>query len=184
VFWIHASNADRIEQGYREIAERVKIPGRKDPKVNIFRLMARWLQDESKGTWVLVLDNLDDDIVLSSPQTAASRAQSGDKDDKLRRPLSTYLPQSQNGVILITTRTRSVATKLVEPQDLIVVNLMTDMDATTLLKKKLDVPANDGDLRELACLLEYMPLAIVQAATYIQQKGASYSVRQYIEAFQ
>jgi hypothetical protein len=29
-----------------------------------------------------------------------------------------------------------------------------------------------------------MPLAIVQAAAYIQQKGSRYSVRQYIEAFQ
>jgi hypothetical protein len=67
VFWIHASNADRIEQGYREIAERVKIPGRKDPKENIFELVARWLQDESKRMWVLVLDNLDDDAVLSIP---------------------------------------------------------------------------------------------------------------------
>jgi Tetratricopeptide repeat len=184
VFWIHASNSDRIEQGYREIAERVRIPGRKDPKENIFELVARWLRDESQGTWVLVLDNLDDDAVLSFPQAAASRAQSSDRDDQLRRPLSAYLPQSQNGVILITTRTRSVVTKLVEPRDVIVVDPMTDMDATTLLKKKLDVPTDDGDLQELAYILEYMPLAIVQAAAYIQQKGARYGVRQYIEAFQ
>jgi hypothetical protein len=74
--------------------------------------------------------------------------------------------------------------KLVEPRDVIIVDLITDMDAITLLKKKLDVPADDGDLRELTCILEYMPLAIVQAAAYIQQKGARYSVQQYIEAFQ
>jgi hypothetical protein len=29
--------------------------------------VARWLQDESKRMWVLVLDNLDDDAVLSIP---------------------------------------------------------------------------------------------------------------------
>ncbi|ERF69453.1 hypothetical protein EPUS_07857 [Endocarpon pusillum Z07020] len=184
MFWIHASNADRIEQGYREIAERVKIPRRKDPKENIFELVARWLQDESNGTWMLVLDNLDDDAVISIPQAATSKAQAGDREDRLRRPLSAYLPQSQNGAILITTRTRSVATKLVESRDVIVVDPMTDMDAITLLKKKLDVPANDEDLRELTYTLEYIPLAIVQAAAYIQQKGASCSVRQYIEAFQ
>jgi hypothetical protein len=149
VFWIHASNLDRIEQGYREIAERVRIPGRKDPKENIFELTTRWLKDESKGTWVLVLDNLDDDAVLSFPQAA------------LRRPLLAYLPQSQNGVILITMRTRSVARKLVEHQEAIEVDPMTALDAITLLKKKLSVPADDGDLRELAYILEYMPLAIV-----------------------
>jgi hypothetical protein len=48
----------------------VKIPGRKDPKENIFGLVVRWLPDEKKGTWLLVLDNLDDDV-LSLPQMAA-----------------------------------------------------------------------------------------------------------------
>ena len=73
--------------------------------------------------------------------------------------------------------------KLVEPRDVIVVDPMTDMDAITLLKK-LDVPADDGELRELACILEYMPLAIVQATAYIQQKGARYSIRQYVKGLQ
>jgi hypothetical protein len=184
VFWIHASNIDRTEQGYREIAERVKIPGCTDPKQNIFELVARWLRDESKGRWLLVLDNVDDDAVLSTPQTSASMAQVSGGDAQLRRPLSAYLPQSENGAILITTRTRSVATTLVEARDAIVVNPMNDTDAVTLLKKKLEKPTGDGDLQELAQILEYVPLAIVQAAAYIQQKGARYSVRQYIEAFQ
>jgi Tetratricopeptide repeat/NB-ARC domain len=183
VFWIHASNTDRIEQGYRLIAERMKIPGHKDPKENIFELVTRWLQDESKGTWLLVLDNLDDDAVLSTPQAATAKTQSGDGISRLQRPLSAYLPQSQNGVILITTRVRSVATKLIEPRNIILVECMTDKDALTLLKKKLDRPVDDADLRELAHILENMPLAITQAAAYIQQKEARYSVRQYIKAF-
>jgi hypothetical protein len=54
-----------------------------------------------------------------------------------------------------------VTTKLVEPRDVIVIDPMTDMDAITLLKKKLDVSADNSDLRELACILEYMPLTIV-----------------------
>jgi tetratricopeptide (TPR) repeat protein len=175
---------DRIEQGYREIAEQMKIPGRQDPKQNIFELVARWLRDESKGTWLLVLDNLDDNTVLSTPQADALRAQSGNGDGQLRRPLSAYLPQSENGTILITTRTRSVAIKLVEPRDVIPVDPMIDVDAIMLLKNKLDAPADDDDLHELARILEYMPLAIVQAAAYIQQKEARYSVRHYIETFQ
>ena len=102
------------------------IPDRKDPKENIFEIVARWLQDESKGTWLLVLDNLDDDAILSTPQTATSKAQSGDGVGQLLRPSSAYLPQSQNGATLITTRTWSVATKLVEPRDIISVEPMTD----------------------------------------------------------
>jgi tetratricopeptide (TPR) repeat protein len=183
VFWIHASNVDRVRQGYREIAERAQIPGREDPKGNILDLVARWLRNETKGPWLLVLDNLDNDAVLSAPDAAASRAQSSDTDGSLQRPWSAYLPQSEHGAILITTRTRSVATKLVEPRDIIPVEPMTDQDAVTLLKKKLDQPADGVDLEELASTLEYMPLAIVQAAAYIQLKGARYSVRQYVNAF-
>ena len=61
---------------------------------------------------------------------------------------------------------------------------MTDPDAIKLLQKKLDGVRDEHDLKELASILEYMPLAIVQAAAYIQEKGARYSVRQYIKAFQ
>jgi len=133
VFWIHASNIDRIKQGYREIAERVKIPGREDPKANILDLVAKWLQDESKGTWLLVLDNLDDDTVLSTPQAPTSRVRSTDNEGQLQRRLLAYLPQIQNGTILITTRTRSVALKLVERQDIIPIDPMINTDALILL---------------------------------------------------
>jgi hypothetical protein len=40
--------------------------------------------------------------------------------------------KSENRAILITTRMKSVATKLVEPRDMIVVNPMTDRDAIAL----------------------------------------------------
>ncbi|KAJ5922979.1 hypothetical protein N7516_010682 [Penicillium verrucosum] len=32
VFWIHASNTARLEQGYQQIAVVAEIPGRDDPK--------------------------------------------------------------------------------------------------------------------------------------------------------
>jgi tetratricopeptide (TPR) repeat protein len=152
----------------------MKVPGRDDAKVNIFELVTRWLQDESHGIWLLVLDNLDDiSIVSKSPEATPKRTF-----------LLSYLPQSANGTILVTTRTSSVAVNIVEARDMIAVSPMTNVDATILLKKKLDKPADDHDLEELARVLEYMPLAIVQAAAYIRQRGARCSVRQYIERFQ
>jgi len=49
VFWVHASNAARFEQSFREIADRVKITGRKDPQANIFKLVYNWLQDQKRS---------------------------------------------------------------------------------------------------------------------------------------
>lgn len=59
VFWVHASNAARLGQGYRDIANRAKMFGRQDPKVNIFQLVHDWLCG-SRQRWLLVLDNVDD----------------------------------------------------------------------------------------------------------------------------
>ena len=63
------------------------------------------------------------------------------------------------------------------------------MDASNvveLLDKKLESTGqrNDKDFLELAAALELMPLAIIQAASYISQLPPRYSVRQYIEEIQ
>ncbi|CEJ62482.1 hypothetical protein PMG11_10979 [Penicillium brasilianum] len=39
VFWVHASDVVRYEEGLRDIAERVKIPRRHNPTANIFQLV-------------------------------------------------------------------------------------------------------------------------------------------------
>ena len=39
VFWVYASNAARFEQSYRDIADCVKISGRRNPRANIFKLV-------------------------------------------------------------------------------------------------------------------------------------------------
>ena len=59
VFWVHASNAARFEQGYRDIADVVKIAGREDPKAHIFKLVHDWLRG-CEGKWLMILDNVDD----------------------------------------------------------------------------------------------------------------------------
>lgn len=57
-----------------------------------------------------------------------------------------YLPQSQNGIILIIIQTRNMTIKLVELWNVIVIDPMTDIDIIIFLKKKLNISANDNDL--------------------------------------
>lgn len=137
-----------------------------------------------------MLDNADDDVVLSVPQVSASttavNGQSSQQSSPLKRPLSAYLPQSANRAVLVTARTTTVASKLVEPHDVIVVEPMAKIDAVTLLQKKLEAVRGKNDLEnleDLASVLEDMPLALVQAAAYIHQKGLKYSVQHYVAEF-
>ncbi|CZR51282.1 related to kinesin light chain [Phialocephala subalpina] len=175
VFWVHASNAARFEQSYGEIADHVKIPGRKNSKADIFKLVHDWLRDERNGKWFLVLDNADDARWLLETHMSHERS---------ARPLWEYLPQSQHGSVLVTTRSRSVALKLVEERDIVAVEPMDEAHAVALFERKLSTKSDREYIVELVAALEFMPLAVVQAAAYINQRTPRCSVRQYIEKFQ
>ncbi|KAJ5152972.1 kinesin [Penicillium canariense] len=189
VFWVHASNTARLGQSYQDIADRAKIPGRHDPRANIPKLVMDWLQEGNKK-WVLVLDNVDDKQVLYEPLQ-------GQPEDQLRpnnqrsiiQPLLAVLRDSPNGLTVITTRSKSVALKLVDNRDILLVEPMTEPQAVALIRKKLqpnheDAEKSREDVINLAEALEYMPLAIVQATAYINRRAPRCSVPQYLEKFQ
>ena len=98
MLWAHASNTSRLEQSFREIAEIVKVRGRKEQQADIFKLVHDWLRDERNGRWLLVVDNADDAGVLSAPADNSQNSQTNgvaSTDNgglKLHHHLSTYLP--------------------------------------------------------------------------------------------
>jgi tetratricopeptide (TPR) repeat protein len=71
----------------------------------------------------------------------------------------------------------------VEHRDIIPVEAMDASHAISLFEKKLGEQANREDMIQLSTALEFMPLAIVQAASYIKQREPRQSVRQYLERF-
>ncbi|KAH7305369.1 P-loop containing nucleoside triphosphate hydrolase protein [Rhexocercosporidium sp. MPI-PUGE-AT-0058] len=188
VFWVYASNAARFEQSFRDIADRVKIPGRQNPTANIFQLVHDWLCDERKGKWVLILDNVDDAGFLVEARRTGQDGQTSGIESGDPRSLVSYLPQCPHGSILITTRSEDEALKLVEPRDIITVEPMSIQDALVLFENKLggdDSGSDDVNVAaELLVALELMPLAIVQAAAYILRRKPRYSVREYFQDFQ
>ncbi|KAL3455044.1 P-loop containing nucleoside triphosphate hydrolase protein [Aspergillus heterothallicus] len=183
VFWVHASDKARFEQSFRDIADQLKIPGRQHPKANIFRLVENWLRDEKKGKWICILDNADNDKFLCSLLPAEKGALSSELSNTLSKPLLEYIPRSRNGFTIITSRSREVALKMVKHTNLIQVNPMERSEALELLQKTLDQPGESQESQQLVEELEYMPLAIVQAASYIQERGSRYSVLQYLRDF-
>ncbi|OSS43475.1 hypothetical protein B5807_11954 [Epicoccum nigrum] len=172
VLWVYASNAARFEQSFRDIADSVKLAGRHDPQANIFKLVHDWLRG-CKHRWLLVLDNVDDARFLvnrpaADPKTGA-------------RPLREYLPRCNRGSVIVTTRNTEAALELVnDHNDVIAVKPMDRPGALTLLERKLKALGNSSKTVELVAVLEYMPLAIVQAAAYISSRLPRYSVAKYL----
>jgi hypothetical protein len=83
----------------------------------------------------------------------------------------------------VTTRSKGVALRIVEENDIIMVDPMNKIHAEALFEKKVRRQANQEDTTELMEALEYMPLAIVQAAAYIKQMAPYSSVKQYLKEF-
>jgi hypothetical protein len=166
VIWIPATNMESLHQAYQDVARQLKIPGSDEDKADAKKLVQAYLSKESVGRWLLVFDNADDVnmwINLSGTGPGSGR-------------LIDYLPRSEQGCIVFTTRDRKTAVKLAH-QNVVEVPEMDEDVAIQLLQKCLvnpDLVNNRPDttalLKELTCL----PLAIVQAAAYINENGIAF----------
>ena len=163
MLWIHASSAARLEQSVRDIADLLKIYGRKDRKADVLKLLRNWLRDESKGRWLVVLDNVDNaDFLLELPAISSEGPTAQRRID--------YIPSCEHGSVLITTRSKSEALKLVYDSEIVDVSPMSEDEAEALLVNKLG--RSSAEDRLLVRALDRIPLAITQATAYIRERGS------------
>jgi tetratricopeptide (TPR) repeat protein len=184
VFWIHASTVARFEEGYLAIANTVKIPGCNDPKADVLQLVKSWLCNESKGKWVMILDNADDVSIFFNVRNKGKETPLGNSGGTTTPLLAAYLPESPNGSILVTTRDEDTACRLTgRDRDIIRIKPMEDVHAVALLQKKLGDEIDKDAATELGAALGFIPLAITQAAAYIRQREPRCSLQLYIRNF-
>ncbi|KAN0087059.1 hypothetical protein V8E54_000747 [Elaphomyces granulatus] len=161
IFWIPATSVEKIEQAYMDIGERLRLQG---TPADMKKAVKAHLSSEKTGPWLLIIDNLDDMNMWTTSDGSSP-------------VLKTYIPQSKYGFVLFTTRNQQLATTLVGP-DVIGIPEMDEKMATDLLRASLirkdlvnDSQTTTQLLRQLSCL----PLAIIQAASYMNQTGISVS---------
>jgi hypothetical protein len=167
VFWVHASNAARLEEAYSDIAAKVGLPKPGGVAENL-QAVRRWLSDAANGQWLMIVDNADDEVTIELGKDGQSIS------------LASLLPQSDHGAVLITSRNANVAYCLVGRQrDIITVNAMSEEEAAQLLVNKLGDIAGDA-ASQLVQALECIPLAIIQAASYIDRLRPRMSASKYL----
>ena len=158
VFWVHASNAARFRQAFASIAQERHVPGCNDSKADVLPLVKAWLERKEQGRWLMVIDNADDLQLFC------------DEPEKLGR----YIPECAHGSILITTRNKQVGSRLTKGKRPVEVREMDDGDSTQLLRTAIgEDDLSSDDLSTLSSRLEYLPLALVQAAAFIQENTLS-----------
>ncbi|KAI3532841.1 hypothetical protein CSPX01_13176 [Colletotrichum filicis] len=153
VFWVPAVDSTSFEVSYREISRKIQTGITQDDKTDIRTRVKAALSSEEAGPWLMIVDNADDSKILFG-----------------EAGLLNYLPVSQQGSILFTTRDHGVAVALgALGNNHIIVGLMDRADATKLLTSHLtENQTNDSkSVDDLLDFLEDLPLAIKQVSAYM-----------------
>lgn len=171
IFWVHANNAERFRDAFMTIAETYGLPGYDDPQVDILLVVKKWLEKRESGRWLMVIDNADEiQLFYGRPTNDANDSPDGNETN-----LARYIPDCSHGTILITTRDKKTGFRLTNGSQLVEVGNMGLDESEELLRDKLegiDLLRGTG-LQDLASRLEYLPLALVQAASFIRENSIS-----------
>ena len=172
IFWAMCSSFNLFEEAYKNIARRLDLPVSSDKGIEVLQVVLEWLNENRP--WLMVLDNADDKDVLFGPDSQVQRQQPSPA------PSAKHIPYSSAGAMLITSRDRSVGESIVNRPAKSVTDVMpfSANDARQLLKIK----STESDLwpetetLELLSHLNYLPLALAQAAAYIKEERLSLSL--------
>jgi hypothetical protein len=163
IFWMSAATPDKVIEGMTKILDLVGHPERTRSQQNAKLTAARlWLEDSQRFDgvrWLLIMDNVDKSALEF---------------------LRDHLPRRNgNGSILSTTRATDVADSLVHvsggrhsalelrvpdlPETTCLLFSSAGIDASTV------IPVQKMQAEELVRNLGSLPLAVVQAASYMRQ---------------
>jgi len=149
------------------------MPGTEDPQNDTLIIVRDWLNKPENGSWLLILDNADDLDLFFELNPSANNP---------NHPLiSTFLPRSANGFMITTTRDKRIGQRLTDREEEIMITPLASRDAEQLLRSKIPrlENVNDEDIQILVEILGNIPLAITQAAAFIQEN--SMTVKTYIQ---
>jgi hypothetical protein len=153
IYWISAATEASLFSGFQDIASRtrcVTVAADSDPK-KVAKLVLGWLRKQDK--WLVIIDNLDQIEIAKD-----------------------YLPdRGPNKHTLITTRNprakgipaRGLEVPLPDPRESIeMLCILSDMD----------IISNDDHAKSVVEELQYLPLAIDQAASYVSAVTGNFKV--------
>ncbi|OHW99942.1 phosphorylase superfamily protein, partial [Colletotrichum incanum] len=157
VFWVPALSFASFEQAYTNIAKDLGISSQTESE-DVKTSVRQFLSSKEAGPWLLIVDNADDEEILFGS--------SGNPNG-----LDKYLPQSDNGITLFTTRSRDLALSVAD-NSLVELHAMNQDEAESLLGKSLrrqELLQDHDSVLKLLDFLTYLPLAITQASAYLNR---------------
>ncbi len=124
------------------------------------------MSGDSLGRWLLIYDNVDNAELLR-PRNAPDKGVGSNLID--------CVPSSKQGHIVFTTRDRETAVRLAS-SNVVEVSVFDEDAAKKMLQNhlvNLILPSEQGEANALLRELAYLPLALVQAAAFMNQNGVT-----------
>lgn len=167
VLWMPAFSIASFEQACTELSQKLSIQS--TDKTDVKEAVRQYLDSENAGRWFLIIDDVDDMEALEGQEGEAGG-------------ILDFLPQSENGQILIITRSQKVAANVAGSATVRLPEI-TNEEATKLLEKSLtkDQMKNQGAVDNLLIKLSNLPLAIAQAAAYMSMTDIH--ILEYLRVF-
>jgi tetratricopeptide (TPR) repeat protein len=154
VLWVSAESKETFKSGFQTLAIALNLPIEGKPVEEIRESVENWLII-NKNKWLLLIDNADDLKIIG-----------------------TFLSKVKGyGQVLISTRAQNTR-PFAEP---LALEKMTKQEAFEFLEKRTGLSI-DHHAEKLAKTLDYLPLALDQAAAYISETQMGFE--DYLDIYQ
>ena len=162
-FWVSARSEEELHFGFEAIAVKLdlrrRFPGRFKLTDGVLPMLKEWMLSPQSGDWLMILDNYDDIQGIN---------------------FDSFIPAEATGGVLITTRDRKIVGPIATSG--LHLTAMDESDAKLLFLRLSGTtssiisqdshPSYDGQsLKEILRELQYFPLAIDQAASFIRENS-------------
>ncbi|KAK6832647.1 hypothetical protein RU639_003908 [Aspergillus parasiticus] len=162
VFWVPCTSHGMIEQTFVNIAQTVGLYDVNPAEVK--EQIKLYLSCERAGKWLLIFDNADDSEMWLTG-------------NGITPALEDFLPQSDQGHILFTSRNGELAVDLTGSNIISVPDVDKETASSILENLLLQKHLLEDHITTVALLeqLAFLPLAIAQASAYINKKRLTLS---------
>ena len=166
VLWVRADSHEALVAQFAGLAAHFGLPNHTDADQNrLAKAVKRHLETQEEQVWLLIFDNVDDMALVQE-----------------------FLPTRGNGAILLTTRLPAVGKHMrkikldkLSPEESI--QFLLGRVSAAEEQKREALPETERQAAEHLCaLLDGLPLALDQAAAYIEEYGCS--LAEYVGLYQ
>ncbi|KAH7113130.1 hypothetical protein B0J13DRAFT_613886 [Dactylonectria estremocensis] len=198
--WLNARDESALKQSFARIAERIR---RHDPSMTyvsgavesrdtdrIVEAVKRWLDEPPNDHWLLIYDNYDRPMLtstnamrsgqagLSEDHTDEAAKNHRDRADPKAFDLRRYLPETDHGAIIVTSR---LSVKLGQSIQLGKLKDISDSLEILASASRRDSIKRDPAAHDLALRLDGLPLALATAGAYLEQ--VSMTCTEYLQLY-